>query len=781
MGDFGFSKPVRRTEDPRLLRGAGRFIDDVNLPRLAHAYVLRSPHAHARIRRIDVAAARAAPGVLAVLTGAEYVAAGFGPMPQITLPVAGFDPKRNFPAVHWPLATDRARYVGDGIAFIVAETRAHAMDAAELIEVDYDPLRAVTDTVRATETDAPRVWDDCEGNVAFEFSQGNAGATDEAFSRAAHVIRRRMRINRLSANPMEPRGVVADYDTANDFFTVYLGTQDAFRAKAHIARELLKLPEEKFRVVAGDIGGSFGMKGAFYPETPLAVWASKLLGRPVKWASDRSEAFMSDCHARDKWVDAELALDKEFRFLAIRVHALANVGAYYSTMASFPIILSTSGIAGSYTTPAIHYRATGVFTNTNPTAPYRGSGRPDASLIAERLIDYAARELGVAPEEIRRRNYISRASMPYQTPLGAKYDSGDFPANQAIALERAGWAGFAARRRESAARGRLRGIGIGANVEGSAPPGQEQARIEIDAAGCATLFVGSTDQGQGHATMYTQIACEELGLPPERVRITEGDTGTLSQGGGCGGSKVSALGALAVYEATRQLIAKGKKIAAYALEAAEGDIEFSGGRFSVSGTDRSMTLAEVARAANGKLPSGVEPGLSATGSHKTSLPTWPSGCHVCELEIDPDTGAIEVLRYVAVTDLGRAVNPLQANGQIHGGIVQALGQVLGENIAYDASSGQLLSGSFMDYGMPRGDSVCAIECYDNPVPTAINPLGVKGAGEVGAGCAVPALANAVADALSPLGIHHLDLPCTPERVWRAIREAPRPAGKNLAA
>jgi len=773
MQDFGSSKPVRRTEDPRLLRGAGRFIDDVNLPRQAHGTMLRSPHAHARIRAIDTRAARAAPGVLLVLTGADYVAAGFGPMPLVLHALPGFDIKKVFPAVHWPLATERARYVGDGIAFIVAETRAQAIDAAELIEVDYEPLPAVTDAARAAGSDAPRVWDDCKGNVAFEFSQGDAGAVEEAFSRAAHVIRRRMRVNRLSANPMEPRGVVADYDGAADRFTVYLGTQDVFRTRAQIANELLKLPEEKLRVVAGDIGGSFGMKGILYPETPLAVWASRQLARPVKWVSDRSDSFMSDSHARDKWIDAELALDRDFRFLAIRVHALANVGAYYSTLASFPIILSTSGIAGAYTTPAIHFRATAVFTHTNPTAPYRGSGRPDASFIAERLIDYAARELNIAPEEIRRRNTIPKASIPYQTPLGAKYDSGDFPANLELALERSDFAGFAARRKASAAHGRLRGIGIGANVENAAPPGQEQARIEIDAQGTASVCVGSTDQGQGHATLYTQIACEELGLPPERVRVTEGDTGTLSQGGGTGGSKVSALGALAVLEAARQLVAKGKRIAAHGLEAPERDIEFARGRFTVCGTDRSLDLIEVARAANdqARLPAGMEPGLSATGSHKTSLPTWPSGCHVCELEIDPETGSIAVLRHVAVTDLGRTLNPPQANGQIHGGIAQALGQVLGENIAYDAASGQLLSGSFTDYAMPRADTVCAIECHDNPMPTAVNPLGVKGAGEVGAGCAVPAAMNAVADALSPLGIHHLDMPCTPERVWRAIREA----------
>jgi len=772
---FGFSKAVPRTEDPRLLRGAGRFVDDLSLARQAYAYILRSPHAHARLLSIDTSAAREAPGVVDVVTGADYIAAGFAPMPQVLLPVPGFDASAMYPAVHWPLAKDEVRYVGDGIVMIVAESRAQAMDAAERVVVEYEPYASVTRTEAAANPNAPRVWDGCERNIAFTFAQGDAQAVEQAFAQATHVVQRRMRIGRLSANPMETRGIIADYDATRDFHTIYLGTQDAFRARTQIAKQLGNLPEEKFRVVAGDVGGSFGMKGAMYAETPLVVWASRRLGRPVKWVSDRGEAFMSDCHARDKWIDAELALDAEFHFLGIRVHALANIGAYYSTMATFPVILSTSGIAGTYRTPAIHYRATGVFTNTNPTTPYRGSGRPDSAFIVERLVDFAARELGVDPAEIRRRNHIAGEAMPFQTALGTKYDCGDFAANQNMALAKAHIAGFNVRREAAAKRGRLRGIGIGANIE-AAVAGQEWAKLRIDAEGRAILSVGSTDQGQGHATMYTQIICEHFGLLPDRVRVTEGDTAALSQGFGTGGSKVSALGSLAVLDATRQVIDKGRRVAAHLLEAGADDVEFVGGRFTVAGTDRALTLTELARAANDPavLPPSFERGLEAIGTQKMAAPTWPSGCHVCEVEIDPETGEVALERYVAVTDLGRSINPLQANGQIHGGVVQAIGQVLLEDVAYDAASGQLLAGSFADYAVPRGDNLCTIECYDNPVPTMANSLGVKGAGEIGAGCAVPAVMNAIADALSPLGIHHLDMPCTAERVWRAIQLSRRP-------
>ena len=763
MDGFGVNRPVARTEDPRLLTGGGRYIDDVNLPNQVYGYLLRSPHAHARIKTIDIAAAKKAPGVLEIITGADWVAAGFGNMPYIANPMPGFDPKAMVQAIHRPLATDKARYVGDGIAYIVAETRAQAKDAAELIEVDYEPLPSITETGRAHLSEAPVIWDEAGTNVAYVYHQGDQAAVNDAFTKAKHVVKQRMVINRLTASPMETRGIVADYDAAKDFCTIYLGNQNAFGARAQIAQGLLHLPVERFRVIAGDVGGSFGMKGAMYAESPLTVWASHRIKRPVKWVSERSEAFQSDAHARDKVIDAELALDADYKFLAMRVHAISNVGAYYSTMTLFPIIMSTSGMAGTYTTPAIHFKATAVFSNTNPTTPYRGSGRPDAAYIGERIIDFAARELGIDPAELRKRNMITSAMMPYQTPLGAKYDSGDFPSNQDIALAKADHAGFAARRAEAKARGKLRGIGIGNNVEGAAPPGTETAKVEITPTGDAILSVGSTDQGQGHATMYTQIASEQLGLEPNRIHVTEGDTGTLETGGGTGGSKVSSLGASAVYEAIRLVVAKGKTIAASAMEASESDIDFADGAFTVKGTDKRMTLAQIAQR---------EP-LAETGQFKTTAPTYPSGSHVVEVEIDPETGHISLQRYVAVTDVGRTINPKQSNGQIHGGIVQAVGQVLSENIAYDPETGQLLSGSFMDYGVPRGEVMCSIETYDNPVPTLVNPLGVKGAGEIGAGCGVPALVNAIVDALSPLGIHHIDMPCTSERVWRAIQGATR--------
>ena len=758
MDGFGVNRPVARTEDQRLLTGGGRYIDDVNLPNQAYGYLLRSPHAHARIVKIDTTAAKKAPGVLDIVTGADWVTAGFGNMPYLANPMPGFDPKAMVQAVHRPLAVDKARHVGDGVAYIVAETRAQAKDAAELIEVDYAPLPSVTETGLAPSADAPVIWNEAGTNVAYVFHQGDQAKVNEAFAAAKHVVKQRIVINRLTASPMETRGIVASYDPKTGFCTVHLGNQNAFVARAQIADGLLHMDPQKFRVIAGDVGGSFGMKGAMYPENPLTVWASHRLGRPVKWVSERSEAFQSDAHARDKVIDAELALDADHKFLAMRVHAISNVGAYYSTMTTFPIILSTSGLAGTYTTPAIHFKATAVFSNTNPTTPYRGSGRPDAAYIGERIVDFAARELGIDPAELRRRNMVTSAMMPYQTPLGAKYDSGDFPKNQEIALAKADYAGFAKRRAEAKSRGKLRGIGIGNNVEGAAPPGQETAKVEITPNGDAILSVGSTDQGQGHATMYTQIASDQLGLTPDRIHVTEGDTGTLETGGGTGGSKVSSLGASAVYEAIRLVVEKGKSIAAKIMEASESDIDFANGAFTVKGTDKRLTLSQVA----------ARESLAATGQFKTTAPTYPSGSHVCEIEIDPDTGHIALLRYVAVTDVGRSINPKQSNGQIHGGIVQAVGQVLCENIAYDPESGQLLSGSFMDYAMPRGETVCQIETYDNPVPTTVNPLGVKGAGEIGAGCAVPALMNAIVDALSPLGIHHIDMPCTPERVWRAI-------------
>jgi carbon-monoxide dehydrogenase large subunit len=534
-----------------------------------------------------------------------------------------------------------------------------------------------------------------------------------------------------------------------------------------LANILFNQPVESFRVIAGDVGGSFGMKGAMYPETPLAVWASQKCGRPVKWISDRSEAFVSDCHARDKIVDTELALDKDYNFLALRVHAIANTGAYYSTMSIFPIIRSTSGLAGSYKTPAIHYHATAVFSNSNPMAPYRGSGRPDAGYIIERIIDVAARQLNIDPMELRNRNLISADNMPFKPALGPSYDSGDFAKNQEIALEKTNADNLEERREEARKRGKLLGFGLGNNVESAAPPGQEWAKIKILEDGTAALFAGSTDQGQGHATMYTQIICERLGLVPEQIKIVEGDTQTLDAGFGAGGSKVSGLGGSAVFETARLILERGKEIAAQHLEVAVTDIEYNDQTFSVAGTDRIIALSDVAKIAEAE----NKDGLLVVGTYKTNAATFPSGCHTCELEVDPDTGKVEIKRYVAVTDVGNTINPTQVEGQVRGGIVQALGQVFSEEINYDPASGQLLSGSYMDYAMPKAKDICFIETYDNPSVTVVNPLGVKGVGEIGAGCAVATFVNALVDALSPMNIHHIDTPATAEKIWQAIQTA----------
>jgi carbon-monoxide dehydrogenase large subunit len=776
MTAFRVSQRVPRREDQRLITGAGRYVADVNLENQAHAVFVRSPHAHAVIRGIDTAAALAAPGVLTVLTGADYMAEGLGALSMIAPPLPNFD-KRFIPPIY-PLAEDRARRVGDAVAVVVAETRAEAMDAAELVEVDYEPLPSVTETGDAAEPGAPLVWDEAPENTAFVYTLGDAAAVEAAFAMADHVVRQRMTVNRLTHAPMETRGMVASYDPEASFHLVHTGTQSTYGARATYAKAVFHLPEESFRVVAGDVGGSFGMKGGDSLEGIATLWAARRLGRPVKWIADRSEAFLSDPHARDKVVDAELALDKDGHFLAVRVSSTGNLGSRLSPLSTFPIILSLSGIAGVYRTPSAVVHARAVFTNTNTTVPYRGSGRPDSSYIIERLIDVAARRIGMDRAELRRRNIIPPDAMPFQTPLAATYDCGDFVKNFEDALKAADYAGFEARRAEAKARGKLRGIGIGNNVEGAAPPGFELAEVKVAADGSLTVAVGSTDQGQGHGTMVTQIVCDRLGVEPDRVRVLEGDTDFLPEGGGTGGSKVSQYAASAAQMAADAVIEKGKAIASHLLEAAEADIGFADGTFAVVGTDVSVSFADVAAAAHdpARLPPGMEPGLTERGRFQSNRANYPSGCHVCEVEVDPDTGTIAMKRYVAVSDVGVMINPVQVEGQLIGGTVQAVGQVLMEGIRYEPGSGQLQTGSFMDYAMPRADNICNIELAENSVPTEINPVGVKGAGELGTACAVPAVMNAVVDALSPLGIDHVDPPATPERLWRMIQTAK--AAKN---
>jgi carbon-monoxide dehydrogenase large subunit len=770
MGEFGIGQSVTRFEDPRLLRGGGRYIDDVNLPGQAHAVVVRSMHAHARIRGIDTAAARRAPGVVAVFTGAD-LAGDLGTM-RMTLNRKRPDGSPMFASPHRGLSRDRARYVGDPIALVVGETRGQAEDAADLVRVDYEPLPSVTSTAEAI-GGAP-VWDECPDNVCSIFEAGDRTAADAALAGAHRIVRRRYVISRVHAQYMEPRGALGAYDSAEDRYTLHADVQYPHRVRNALATNIFKVPEHQIRVIAGDVGGGFGTKGWQYPEHRLVLWAARKLGRPVKWSCDRREAIPADEHARDNVTEAELGLDAEGRFVGLRVRTLANVGAYVSSdrnlLATFSNVHTLVGV---YAFPAAHVHVTCVMTNTNSTAPYRGAGRPEATYVIERLIDDAARELGVDRLEIRRKNVIPATAMPYRTALGMNYDCGDFARNMDDAVKLADVAGFAARREQARARGRLRGLAIVNAIERAASPGPEFAEIRFAPSGSATLFMGTKNQGQGHETTFKQILHERLGLDPREVRFIDGDTERVGFGMGSMGSRSTVIGGTAVCVAADKVVAKGKKIAAKLMEAAEADIVFADGRFAVAGTDRALTIKEVARAAfqPGQLPPGVEPGLYETGTFSPRQDTWPNGCHVCEVEIDPDTGAVALVGYVVVDDVGTVINPLTLKGQIHGGVAQGVGQALMEQVVYDGESGQLLTASFMDYAMPRADTLPDMAIASNPVPTKLNPLGAKGAGEAGTVGALPAVMNAVMDALVSMGVREFDMPATSDRVWRALHGA----------
>jgi len=770
MGEFALGQPVSRFEDPRLLRGGGRYVDDIVLPGMAFGVVLRSPHAHARVRSIDTTAARAAPGVLAVLTGTDWKASGFG-----DLPVPGGFKRRNGAPLYRPrypaLVEDRVRWVGDYVAFVVAETRLQAMDAAELIAVDYQALPAVVATADAMRPGAPRVWDDCEDNICFVQVEGDKAATDAAFARADHVVKHRFVINRVTAASMEPRGSIGDYNAADGRYTIYTTLQRAHSYRADLAHDVLKVPESKVRVVAGDIGGSFGMKSAIYNEVALVLLAAKHTGRPVKWIGTRSESFLGDAQARDNVTEAELALDRDGVFLGMRVKCIAAVGAYLQTgMPAFTGNLGT--LAGVYRTPAMHVDVTAVFTNTNPVRPYRGNGRPEAAYIIERMVDLAADEIGMDPAELRRRNYIAPDAMPFKTSLTFTYDSGAFQQSMEMALELADLRGFAARQQEARQRGKLRGLGISNTIERAAAAGFEGAEIRFDRSGAATVLSGSITQGQGHETIYKQLVCDRFGLDPVEVHYVQGDTDQVFFGEGTGGSRTATIGSSALHVASGKIAAKARAIAAHMLKVDEGGVSFDGGIFSAAGTNRTLTMKEVAKeAANpARLPKGMEGGLTATAVYNAEVENFPNGCHVCELEIDPETGTVDIVRYSVVDDVGTVLNPLLLHGQIVGGIAQGVGQILMEDIRFDPS-GQLVTGSFMDYAMPRAENFGPFRVDSNPVPTTTNPLGVKGAGEAGCVGAMPAVANALVDALSGLGIRHVEMPATPERLWRAIRDA----------
>src|SRR5438105_434472 len=773
MKQFGIGQPVRRVEDRRFITGHGAYVDDISRPREAYAFMLRSPHAHARVAGIDAGSALATPGVLAVFTGEDLARDGIGDIPCVSA-VSNRDGTQSVLPPHPAIARERVRHVGDTVAMVVAETAAAARDAAALIAVDYEPLLAVVDTAHALDPGQPQVWDNAPDNLCFDWETGDGAAVERAMTAARHRISLDLVNNRVVVNSMEPRGAVGEYDAGDETYTLWSSTQGSHFLRNLLAGNVFKVPENRIRVVTRDVGGGFGMKLFLYPEHVLVLWAAKKIGLPVKWIPDRSDAFMTDSQGRDNVTRLELTLDEELRFLGLDVTLIANMGAYLSNFA--PEIPTASGAvmhSGVYAIPAIHVGVKGVFTNTVPVDAYRGAGRPEAAYAIERLVDYAARQLGVTPEELRRRNFIKPEAMPYRTPLGLNYDSGEFARNLDQALAAADLTGFPARRAAARATGRYRGLGHAVYIEQSGFPPDEFAELRFDPSGTLTILMGTQSSGQGHQTAYTQLAVEWLGVAPEKVRVLQGDTAAISFGRGTGGSRSIPVGGASLAQAADKLIAKGRRIAAHLFEAAEADIEFADGVFTVSGTDRRLGIEEVARAAfnPAQQAPGVEPGFAETGNYTPPQPTFPNGCHVREVEIEPETGHIEIVRYLVVDDFGTVINPLLLRGQVQGGVAQGVGQAMLERTVFDPTSGQLLTGSLTDYCLPRADDLPAIEFAYNVVPCRTNPLGVKGAGEAGAIGAPPALVNAVIDALSGLGIAHLDMPLTPERVWQAIQAA----------
>ena len=767
MGEFGIGQAVPRFEDPRLVKGHGRYIADMVFLGMAFGYVLRSPHAHARIRTIDTAKAKAAPGVLAVLTAADIKAAGWQ-----DIPTPGGLKRRDGSPMFKPrypiLAEGRVRWVGDYVAFVVAETLAQALDALELIEAEFEPLAAVTSTEDATKTDAPKVWESAPDNIGFVEFVGNKAATDAAFAKADHIVKQKFVINRVTAATMEPRGAVGDYNATDMRYTLYTSLQRPHPVRTELAR-VMGVPESKVRIVTGDTGGSFGMKSPIFNEMPLVLLASKLIGRPVKWISTRTEAFLSDAQARDNVTEAELALDKSGIFLGMRVKTIAAIGAYLQTnMPAF--FLNAGTLAGTYRTPAIHVDITAVYTHTNPIRPYRGNGRPESAFVIERMVDCAADELGIDPAELRRRNYVPPSAMPFKTALTFTWDSGEFEKNMDLAMELADVKGFAARKRESAKRGQLRGLGISNTIERAGAASLEGAEVRFDRDGSVTMFSGSNSQGQGHETTFKQIVCDRLGLDPTQVQYIQGDTDQVFFGEGTGGSRSATLAGSAFHLATEKIVTKARAIAGKMLEVADDDLKFHHGVFSSNKTNRTLTMKELAAAAlePKNLPKDMEPGLFATAVYSAPIANYPNGCHICELEIDRETGQVQIVRYSVVDDVGTVINPMLLHGQIQGGVAQGAGQALMEDIHFDAA-GQLVTASFQDYAMPQAHDFSDIEVDSNPVPTKTNPLGVKGAGEAGCVGALPAVVNALVDALSEFGVRHVPMPATPERIWRAMQ------------
>ena len=768
-------QPVRRREDARLLTGKGLFSDDWAIPGQTHMVVVRSTHAHAILKDIDTADASAMAGVLGIYTGQDCLSDGLSPIPHSPLPSTKHDQKLHGPGGtdpfigdHMPLPTDKARYVGEAIAIVVAETLGQAQDAADAVMIDYEPLRCVTDTDKAATAGAPTIWDEVPDNIGIETFFGDKEATDAAFAQTDHVVDMEFYIDRVTGVPMEPRAALGDYDPETDRYTVYAGSGGSVRQKREIA-EVLGVDAGQVRVVSKDVGGNFGTRNRLYVEFPLVCWVSRKLGRPVKFTCQRSESFISDYQGRDLVSKVSLALDTDGRFLAMRADNLSNVG---SRMVSLSPLSKGSGlITGSYDIPAAHLRSRAVFSNTPPTNAYRSSGRPEVTFAIERLVETAAHELGFDPLDLRRRNLVSADLMPYPNAVGMTYDSGEYAKSMDMAMELADWAGFEGRRKEAEARGKLLGRGFANYVESSIGTPREQAEIYVKADGGMDLVIGTQPSGQGHETSFAQVAAEWLGVPVETVTVIVGDTDVVKVGGGSHSGRSMRMAGTVIVKAADELIDKGKRLAAFVLEAADADIDFDAGTFSIAGTDRKIDLYDLARAVSERtdLPDGLADGLSVIEDNVMETPVFPNGCHICEIEIDPDSGAYEVVRYTTIDDVGRAINPLIVDGQTHGGIVQGAGEALGELCAIDPETGQPLAGSFMDYHMPRADEYPSFVTALNEVPSPTNPLGVKAGGEGGTTPALAVLVNGFVDALRPYGVRDIRMPVTPRKIWELIQ------------
>jgi len=769
---FAVGQPVRRTEDPRLLRGRGRYTDDINLPGQAYAVMVRSTVAHGRIRAIDTEAARAMPGVCTVLTGHDLKA--YGGL-KCTLPLKSRDgtPIRYVPRP--ALAVDKVRFVGDPVACVVAETPARAKDAAEAVSLDIEPLPAVTNAREAAQPGAPLLYDEVPYNIALDYHFGDSAKVADAFAKAAHVVRLPVVNQRLVVASIEPRAAIGEFDPREERWTLHSCSQGVFGLK-NMLRDILNAPADKVRVLTGNVGGSFGMKAAVYPEYVCILHAAKQLGRPVKWTDERSGSFVSDHHGRDHDMMIEVAFDARGLIQAIRLSGYGNLGGYCAQFGPLlPTLNSVKNVVGMYRTPLLEVATKCVYTNTTLVSAYRGAGRPEGAYTMERVMDYAAAELGIDRFQLRRRNFIRAEEMPFKTASDMVYDCGDFPGLFEEALARADVAGFRQRKRESRKRGKLRGLGVGCYVETTAAGTTEMGGIRFEDDGTVTIITGTLDYGQGHATPFAQLLAERLGVPFDRIRLLQGDSDLLVTGGGTGGSRSAMLSGTAIVQAAEKVIEQGRRIAAHVLEASAEDIEFADGRFVIAGTDRGIGIMELAqRARTTRMPEGVPSSLDVTHVTDPVPGTFPNGVHVAEVEVDPETGAAQVVKYTAVNDFGTVLNPLLVEGQIQGGVVQGLGQALLEGAVYDAE-GQFLTGSFMDYAMPRAHDAPNIAVFDRGVPTRTNPVGAKGCGEAGCSGGLPTVMNALIDALSDYGIRHIEMPATPARIWQALHGAKQPA------